>query len=690
MKIKKLPNVLALHLKRFKYQEDVGRYIKLAYRVAFPFELRLFNTVDDMDDADRLYNLFAIVVHIGKCVISSLPFNSGIDRPFSGPHHGHYIAIIKTVGTWLVFDDDNVSSIPESDIPKYFGDSNSGSAYVLYYQAVDIDLAGLGLRTPEPPETLSSSIPPLQRSPILRTPILPPGLDPFTPPDGEPEVGQLTPPIPPPPIPISQPPHAPSDKPTLVLPPVTIPTPRVSDPAVLSASSPITPTGFGTKIINTIRRAPSMSATRGTIANPNSPSVNGNDTRRSMTERSPRPSTSTLSFVGSTEGSAQDQPPPLPPLPPSIFNPSQSPMISSPIPVPQVNEPEKEEKEVKTKPPGSWFKRRRSLKPSEKVQPSSSPTGDLPSSALSREEPHHISWFQPSNSSSQALRPQRRPSQNGGISASEAVGLHPNSSKPKNSVPRTKYEVDQRPNGHDDLGHSGGSACSTPSSHSLLHHTQLSTSSAGRPSTSVSSTGSGAHLESPPARKPSMASPSAEWSRSSFDRKKSLDLKSIPSSSPSTISSPLSHNLTRPSLNHDLPLLPSTTKFASHRTNISNGHILVSEPESILKGKSRSTETDNTSPDQTAGARGIPVPVRSTTLAPPTSLATSVGTNYSSTSTNSASSNLKRATRKLSLTAPLLGFGKRDKDKEKERDRVEREKGSTPPNAFNANTVSRF
>jgi ubiquitin C-terminal hydrolase len=65
MKIKKLPNVLALHLKRFKYQEDVQKYIKLAYRVAFPFELRLFNTVDDADDPDRLYQLFAIVVHIG-------------------------------------------------------------------------------------------------------------------------------------------------------------------------------------------------------------------------------------------------------------------------------------------------------------------------------------------------------------------------------------------------------------------------------------------------------------------------------------------------------------------------------------------------------------------------------------------------------------------------------------------------
>jgi ubiquitin carboxyl-terminal hydrolase 9/13 len=318
----------------------------------------------------------------------------------------------------------------------------------------------------------------------------------------------------------------------------------------------------------------------------------------------------------------------------------------------------------------------------------------VPSSPLLRgKEPHHshTSWFQPSSSGSQAPRPQRRPSQNGVVSTSDVVGLHPNSSKLKNPAPVAKYEVDKKPNGYDDIGHSGGSACSSPSSHSLAHNTQLSTSSAGRPSTSASSTGSGAHLESSPARKSSLASSSPEWSRSSFDRKKSLDVKTISSPSPATLSSPLSYNQTRSSLNHDLPLLPSAPKFKSHRSNISNGHVLVSEQESILKGKSRSTEPDNIAPNQTVGAGGIPVPVvRSTTLAPPTSLATSVGTNHSSSSTNSASSNIKRATRKLSLTAPILGFGKRDKDKEKERDRVQREKGSTPPNAFNTNTFNRF
>ncbi|KZO91518.1 cysteine proteinase [Calocera viscosa TUFC12733] len=68
MKVKTLPNILALHLKRFKYIEDANRNIrptKLTYRVAFPLELRLFDTSDDAQNPDRLYELFAIVVHIG-------------------------------------------------------------------------------------------------------------------------------------------------------------------------------------------------------------------------------------------------------------------------------------------------------------------------------------------------------------------------------------------------------------------------------------------------------------------------------------------------------------------------------------------------------------------------------------------------------------------------------------------------
>ncbi|PVG01705.1 cysteine proteinase [Serendipita vermifera] len=142
MKIKRLPNVLALHLKRFKYQEELGKYVKLNYRVAFPFELRLFNTVDDAVDMDRRYELYAIVVHIG-----------------GGPTHGHYITIIKAQGTWYVFDDNSVDAIKESDISKYYGDGGSGTGYVLFYQAVDLDREALGLK-PEPvvPMTQTGSL----------------------------------------------------------------------------------------------------------------------------------------------------------------------------------------------------------------------------------------------------------------------------------------------------------------------------------------------------------------------------------------------------------------------------------------------------------------------------------------------------------------------------------------------------
>lgn len=45
MRVKKLPKILALHLKRFKYMEQLNRFTKLSHRVLFTFELRLFETV---------------------------------------------------------------------------------------------------------------------------------------------------------------------------------------------------------------------------------------------------------------------------------------------------------------------------------------------------------------------------------------------------------------------------------------------------------------------------------------------------------------------------------------------------------------------------------------------------------------------------------------------------------------------
>lgn len=90
------------------------------------------------------------------------------------------------MGSWLVFDDDTVDSIKESDIPKYFGDSNSGSAYVLYYQALDIDFSALG-RGPLVPEPE----PVMQPVPRSEPP------QPWPPNDSPASTAQSIPPLPP-------------------------------------------------------------------------------------------------------------------------------------------------------------------------------------------------------------------------------------------------------------------------------------------------------------------------------------------------------------------------------------------------------------------------------------------------------------------------------------------------------------
>ncbi|PKY07474.1 putative ubiquitin carboxyl-terminal hydrolase creB [Aspergillus campestris IBT 28561] len=124
MKIKRLPRILALHLKRFKYTEDQQRLQKLFHRVVYPYHLRLFNTTDDAEDPDRLYELYAVVVHIG-----------------GGPYHGHYVAIIKTQDRgWLLFDDEMVEPVDKNFVRNFFGDKPGlACAYVLFYQETTLE-----------------------------------------------------------------------------------------------------------------------------------------------------------------------------------------------------------------------------------------------------------------------------------------------------------------------------------------------------------------------------------------------------------------------------------------------------------------------------------------------------------------------------------------------------------------------
>ena len=124
MKIKRLPKILALHLKRFKYTEDMTRLQKLFHRVVYPYHLRMFNTTDDAEDPDRLYELYAVVVHIG-----------------GNAYHGHYVSVIKTKDRgWLLFDDEMVEPVDKHYVKNFFGDKpGQACAYVLFYQETTVE-----------------------------------------------------------------------------------------------------------------------------------------------------------------------------------------------------------------------------------------------------------------------------------------------------------------------------------------------------------------------------------------------------------------------------------------------------------------------------------------------------------------------------------------------------------------------
>lgn len=142
MKIKTLPKVLVLHLKRFKWTDDLTRLQKLFYTVNYPYHLRMFNTTDDAEDPDRLYELYAVVVHIG-----------------TNAFHGHYVAVIKTEDRgWLLFDDEMVEPVDKSFVRQFFGDKpGQACAYVLFYRETtveamrrDQDAEGLDLNAAAP------------------------------------------------------------------------------------------------------------------------------------------------------------------------------------------------------------------------------------------------------------------------------------------------------------------------------------------------------------------------------------------------------------------------------------------------------------------------------------------------------------------------------------------------------------
>jgi len=133
--IKKLPKVLMIHLKRFKYQESTQNYVKLNSKVSFPDKLNLNNFLQNEsgDEEAGVFQLVSTVIHCGQ----------GLSR-------GHYIAACRVSNDQFLLLDDEDSQL-QNDLSEFHGEhsekSNSRNsspgksssattenAYILIYQ----------------------------------------------------------------------------------------------------------------------------------------------------------------------------------------------------------------------------------------------------------------------------------------------------------------------------------------------------------------------------------------------------------------------------------------------------------------------------------------------------------------------------------------------------------------------------
>ncbi|KAK1324659.1 Ubiquitin carboxyl-terminal hydrolase 20 [Acorus calamus] len=103
------PLVVSFHLKRFSIESnDIQKIDKF---VEFPLELNLqpFHGGTQENKEEMLYNLYAVVVHIGSC------------------GSGHYISYVRpSPGSWYQLNDSEVSQVSEEEVLKQ-------NAYILFY-----------------------------------------------------------------------------------------------------------------------------------------------------------------------------------------------------------------------------------------------------------------------------------------------------------------------------------------------------------------------------------------------------------------------------------------------------------------------------------------------------------------------------------------------------------------------------
>ena len=114
IKLKTLPNILVISLKRFDYDYKTMTKFKLNNYFEFPFELNMSEFLINKNESEEknknnLYELTGITIHYGVS------------------DYGHYYDLIKASNNkWYKFNDTNITDFSENDIPKEaFGDKES-------------------------------------------------------------------------------------------------------------------------------------------------------------------------------------------------------------------------------------------------------------------------------------------------------------------------------------------------------------------------------------------------------------------------------------------------------------------------------------------------------------------------------------------------------------------------------------
>ena len=153
-RLTKLPRVLLVHLKRFRFDQKSMSRRKMYDRVPFTSDLLVGNNllrkrskpsdkageargsssvgyapvkrVSHENEDGRAYRLSSLVTHIG-----------------SSPIQGHYVTVANTKSGWMLFDDEDVCEIDEDVVHSCAGSGKEGSAtdtqvsYILLYVSSD-------------------------------------------------------------------------------------------------------------------------------------------------------------------------------------------------------------------------------------------------------------------------------------------------------------------------------------------------------------------------------------------------------------------------------------------------------------------------------------------------------------------------------------------------------------------------